>query len=606
LGYHQKALDLYKSIGDERGISEVLGGLGLIYTFFKDYNTSLSYYKEALLKREEVDDKVLIGNTLNSIGSIYYGIFSDYPLALNYFDRAEKIRAEFGDSLNLGRTIHLKASTLENLGQNEQSLQYYKRSLRLNQSSGDQVRVAESLLNSGTILNGMGKYTEALEYLGRAETTYKVLEDSTGISDTFNQIGFVYLNLGDLNAALEKFNEAVSINKKLNDQWGLAGIYNNLGIMLQNAGRYEKALEYANNALKMYEELDDQSSVIVSLNNIGTIYYDMKDYPRAEEYYLRGLKICRELKIKDQEANYLLNLANAQSFMGRMDEALLNYQEGFEIARTLKSPDLTWKYIAGLAEYYETKGEYDKVVELNDTALKILEGLRSTLPGEQFRTTFMAKERYVFEDVIDLLEKLHEKDGSKGYDKLAFNYAERSKSRALLDLLSGSPADTSKNESAGFADTSNPQPVTIDEVKAMLPDKNIVFLEYSVGDTSSCLWVITKSGYKLYKLPPGKKLQEQIETIRFGLLDPQQANSEFFTQAGFSLYNELVKPAEPFLSKKSKLVIIPDGVLNYLPFEVLLTENKEIKAEASYTGFPFLAKKYPISYAQSASVLATL
>ncbi len=35
LEYHQKALDLYKSIGDERGKSEVLGGLGLIYTYFQ-------------------------------------------------------------------------------------------------------------------------------------------------------------------------------------------------------------------------------------------------------------------------------------------------------------------------------------------------------------------------------------------------------------------------------------------------------------------------------------------------------------------------------------------------------------------------------------------
>ena len=204
------------------------------------------------------------------------------------------------------------------------------------------------------------------------------------------------------------------------------------------------------------------------------------------------------------------------------------------------------------------------------------------------------------------MERLHEKDGSKGYDKLAFNYAERSKSRALLDLLSGAPADANKIESAAPANTRDPQPVTIDEVKAMLPDKNNVVLEYSVGDSSSCLWVITKSGHKLYRLPARKKLQEQIETIRFGLLDPQQSISEFFTQAGISLYNELVKPAEPFLSKKSKLVIIPDGVLNYLPFQVLLTENTKIKAETSYMEFPYLAKKYPVSYAQSASVLNTL
>jgi CHAT domain-containing protein/Tfp pilus assembly protein PilF len=601
--YHKKALDIYRNIGDERGESEVLGGLGLIYTSI-NYDTSLGYYKEALIKREKVDDRILVGNTLNSLGSLYYGIFQDYTLALNYFDRAEKVRRELGDSLNLGRTIHLKASTLQNLGETEQSLVYYKRSLRLNQNSGDQIRVTEALLNIGTILNVMGKYPEALENLEKAQKEYRILEDSTGISDSNNQIGFVYLNLGDLNAALEKFNEAISITKKLNDQWGLAGIYNNLGIMLQNAGRHEKALEYANDALKIYEDLKDQSSVIVSLNNIGTIYYDMKDYLKAEEYYQRGLKICRELKVKDQEANYLLNLANAQSLMGRMDEAVLNYQEGFEIARTLNSPDLTWKYIAGLAEYYETTGEYEKVIELNDTALKILEGLRSTLPGEEFKSTFMAKERYVFEDIIDLLETLYEKDRTKGYDKLAFLYAEQSKSRVLLDLLSAAKLISDNDPNKG--NLSDPEPVSIDEAKALCPDKNTVVFEYSVGDSSSCLWVITRSDYKIFKLPRRKILQEQIETIRFSLLDPQQGISDFFTNAGGILYEELIKPAEPFLSKKSKLIIIPDGILNYLPFEVLLTENKKPTAEISYSGIPFLVKKYPVSYGQSASVLKTL
>ncbi len=229
LKYIKRLSKYTESIGDERGESEILGGFGLIYSNI-DYDTSLTYYKDALIKREKVDDKVLIGNTLNSLGSLYYGIFKEYAPALDYFDRAEKVRREIGDSLNLGRTIHLKASTLENLGQFERSLAYYRRSFELNQASGDQFRVAQSLLKSGTILNNMGKYQDALESLGKAEKMYMNLEDSTGLSDSFTQIGFVYLRLGDLNTTLEKFSEAVNITEKQNDQWGLAGVYNNHGI----------------------------------------------------------------------------------------------------------------------------------------------------------------------------------------------------------------------------------------------------------------------------------------------------------------------------------------------------------------------------------------
>jgi CHAT domain-containing protein/Tfp pilus assembly protein PilF len=466
--------------------------------------------------------------------------------------------------------------------------------------------VAESLLKSGSILNNLSKYADALASLDKALEINIELNEKSGISDALNQIGFAYLKMGDYNKAMEKFNEAIKITKEQEDQWGLAGVYNNLGVMLQNVGRTEKALEYYKNALSMYEELKDSSSILITLNNIGTTYFDVKDYLKAEEYYMRGLNLSRELQEKDQEANYLLNLANDQSIMGKTDEALTNYMTGFEIAKRLNNPDVTWRFIAGLAENYETRQEYDKVVELNDTALKILEGLRSTLPSEDFKTTFMAKERLVFEDIINLLGVLHEKDKTKGYDTLAFSYEERSKSRALLDLLTESADNISKKTDKRSEELNKPEPISIYETQGLCSDRNTIILEYSVGDSSSYLWVITQKDHKLFKLPDIKTLQEQITTIRFALLDPKQGVSEFFMQAGISLYEELIKPAEPFLSKKSKLVIIPDGVLYYLPFEVLLSDNRKPVREASFSDFPFLIKKYPVSYAQSASVLKTL
>jgi CHAT domain-containing protein/Tfp pilus assembly protein PilF len=604
-GIYKEALELYKNIGDERGEAEVLGGFGLIYST-SDGEKSLSFYKEALIARERVDDKLLIGNSLNSIGSIYSSFLKNYQEAIKYFDRAAAIRKEIGDLPNFGKTINNKAITYEKMGQSGQALEFYKQSFEINQLLGDKVRMAESLIKSGTMLIDLGKYPEAINDLEYGLKINRDLNNSQGISDALTQIGFVHLKMGDYNTALEKFNEAIKITKEQNDQWGLAGAYNNLAITLQNVGMSEKALEYYKNALAIYEEQKDTSSVLISLNNIGTVYFDLKDYLTAEEYHKRGLKLSQELQVRDKGVSYLLNLANDQNLLGKTDEALKNYKSGFEIARALNNPDLTWRFIAGLAENYETKKEYDKVVELNDTALKILEDLRSTLPGEDFKTTFMARERYVFEDIIDLLETLYEKDKTKEYDTLAFSYAERSKSRVLLDLLTKSNARIYKENDRRSEALKYPEPVSLKEVQALCPDKNTIILEYSVGDSSSCLWVITQSDHKLYRLPDRKILQEQIETIRFALQEPKEKISEFYTQAANFLYEKLIKPAEPYLSKKSRLIIIPDGVLNYLPFEVLLTENKGSSQRASYSDLPFLVKKYPISYVQSASVLKNL
>lgn len=628
----QKALDIYHNIQDERGEAEVLGGFGATY-FDQDYQKSFSYYQEALKKREEVDDRQLIGNTLNSLGSVYLKYFEDFPRAIFWFNKAEAIRTGLGDLNALHTTQSLKAN---------------------------------AYMASGEKLNNTGKYAEALENLEKALEINRILNERSDIGYALNQMGFVYSNLGEYNIAVDKINEAAAIMKEENNIIGLAAVYNQLGIVLQMSGRVEKASEYFNNSLKIYEENKDQANEIALLSNLGTLFFDTKDYIKAEAYHLKALQISRELKDKELEVNCLLNLANDQSLLGKLFEARSTYKSGLEIARSLNSSDLIWKLIAGMAENYERVGEYDKAIELNDSALKILEGMRSTLQSEEQKASFMARERFAFEYVINMLSGFYEKDKTKGYDILAFQYAERSKSRAFLDLLAESFANIKegvnnkllKNQdemlvsltqakqllekgsntaqpdpqtieelkgkikgleedlskikqeirktNPRYADLHYPKPVSLEEAQALCPDRNTVILEYSVGDSSSSLWVITRSSHQLFRLPARKALQEQIESFRFALLNPDQSNNEFFTKGGYSLYKELLQPAEPYFTKKSKLVIIPDGILNYLPFEVLLTDNMGIDPGTSYKNIPFLVKKYPASYGQSASVLKSL
>ncbi len=630
--YCRKASDLYTGIQDERGEAEILGSLGAIY-FDLDYQKSLAYFQEALVKREKIDDKKLVGNTLSSLGSVYFKYFDDYPRAISWYDKAEAIRTEIGDLSGLRTVQSLKAS---------------------------------AFIAYGETLNNLGKYPEALENIEKALEINRKIDSRPGIANALNQIGFVYSNLGDYNTAFEKVNEAGIIFKEEGDMQGLAGVYNHLGIILQKSGKVEKATEYYNNSLKIREEVNDQQNVIAVLSNLGTLFFDTRDYKKAEEYHFKALQISREIKDKSQEVNCLLNLANDQSVLGELDEAGINYKSGLIIARSLNSPDLIWRITVGLAEIHKRREEFDKAVELNDSALKILEGIRSTLQSEELKASYIASERYVFEDVINMLGKLNEKDNTKGYDLLAFEYAERSKSRAFLDLLAESVANIKegadsalvkrqegilagltqynqlleeeslkeqadagkisgikektkeleeelaavkkeiRNTNPRFADLKYPETVSLDEVQSMCPDKNTVILEYFVGDSSSCLWVITKSDYKLFMLPNRDKLQEQVAAVGFALQDPSPSSIDFLTGAGYSLYTELIKPAEPYFSKKSNLVIIPDGILYYIPFEVLITEPVKMEPEALYSELPFMVKRYPVSYEQSASVMKSL
>ncbi|HHM21678.1 MAG TPA: CHAT domain-containing protein [Bacteroidetes bacterium] len=76
-------------------------------------------------------------------------------------------------------------------------------------------------------------------------------------------------------------------------------------------------------------------------------------------------------------------------------------------------------------------------------------------------------------------------------------------------------------------------------------------------------------------------------------------NRQLFCQYGYLLYRQLIEPACSGLSAGQPMLIIPDGRLSFLPFEVLLTQQ----SDASWHNTPFLIRSHPLRYSYSLFVL---
>lgn len=73
-----------------------------------------------------------------------------------------------------------------------------------------------------------------------------------------------------------------------------------------------------------------------------------------------------------------------------------------------------------------------------------------------------------------------------------------------------------------------------------------------------------------------------------------------FMDLAYELYTVLLEPAVPYL-KGDKIVISPDNILSYLPFETLVTEEFR-SPELLYREAPFALKKYRFSYIYSVTL----
>jgi CHAT domain-containing protein len=76
-----------------------------------------------------------------------------------------------------------------------------------------------------------------------------------------------------------------------------------------------------------------------------------------------------------------------------------------------------------------------------------------------------------------------------------------------------------------------------------------------------------------------------------------------FQNASHDLYKELFGSIEKEI-KQDNLIIIPDGLLAYLPFEVLTTKNNDYK-KINYKKLSYLIYQNAISYAHSANFIST-
>ncbi|MFN7949956.1 MAG: CHAT domain-containing protein [Blastocatellia bacterium] len=140
-----------------------------------------------------------------------------------------------------------------------------------------------------------------------------------------------------------------------------------------------------------------------------------------------------------------------------------------------------------------------------------------------------------------------------------------------------------RQASPRFADLTEPQPPSVQEIQTQLLDPDTLLLAYSLGEKRSFLFTITDQTFRSYELPgraeietAAKRFYELLtarsRTVRFEEAAPRaarirQAEQELAT-AGRELSRMILSPvaAEP---GNKRLVIVADGMLQYVPFAAL-------------------------------------
>jgi CHAT domain-containing protein/Tfp pilus assembly protein PilF len=664
LELYNLSLGLAREIGDKRLEGNALNDTGLANSRLSRFDTALEYYNQALPIRRELGDRADEATTLGNIGLVYSSL-SQYQKALEYYDQSLPISRSAGDRTQEARTLNNIGIAYLRISQFGRALDYFNQSLPIRREVGDRSGEANTLGNMGVLYRSLSQYEKALEYYGQSLAILRAIGDQTGQAVTFSNIGVVYRSLDQQDKAFEYFNQSLPISRALGNRIQEASTLNNMGLGAAAMGQPEKALGYYGQALAIQRAIGDRGQEAGTLNNVGRVQYDLGQYEKALELFNQSLPLARALGDRVQEGSALCDMATAYARLGQAQKARPLFAEAGRISHDIGDRILEIRTLDGLAHIYRSDGNLAQARSAIEDSILLTESVRSQVAGDESRSAFFSHVRARFDFYIELLVQLNEKQPDETLVNAALEASERARARGLLDLLTVSRIDIQQGvppelkaqeqaveahisqvqsqlvrahsratpdaeriaamdkELAGadderqqlelalrrssprYADLKYPSPLKAAAIQKLI-EPGTLLLEYSLGDKDAFVFAVTADEAHVIRLVPTPQIRAAVERVRESLTSPRRSMISNYVNAAAELYQELIAPASGLLEGKHKLVIVPDGVLHYLPFEVLLRRSGSKIPDTALSQLPYLVRDFSISYAPSMSVLGML
>jgi tetratricopeptide (TPR) repeat protein len=594
--------------------ADALNNLGLLFKKTGDYAKAEPLYQEALRIRQKVlgSENPGTATSLNNLAGLYLDM-GEYAKAEPLLQEALQIYQKA-----LGPEHPYTATSLNNLALLYRIMGEYAKAEPLDLEA---LRIFQKVLGpanpyTATSLNSLaelyqdvGEYEKAEPLLQEALRIWQKvlgpehLDTATGL----NNLAELYQDMGEYEKAEPLLQEALRIRQKVlgPENPDTATSLNNLALLYQNMGEYAKAEPLYQDALRIRQKVcgPEHADTALSLNNLAGLYLHMGDYAKAEPLYQEALGIRQ--KVLGPEHTYtassLDNLAFCEFDLGRIDEATA-------LARQASAARLTI-----LSKIFSFTSEQQRLAYLNIfhpySLFPFLRGTETDLAAAVLRYKGVVLDSIIEDRLLaeasggsedrKLVERLNLDKGELGQLLLQPAQKLSAETNQRIEALEG---EVEKIESelaqhvAGLGQARHALGVSLEQVQLTIPNDGalIEYLRYGhyLGK-GKWEWrygaiVLFSKGAPLW-IPLGKAKDVEQLVRRYGRLVRGSPEEEELSANLQALYEALWEPIGQVLPSQTKRIIIsPDGELNFISFATLLTKDKQ-----------FLAQTYEVQYVAS-------
>ena len=644
--------------------------LGVVYysNFFATNEQSYIYeaikaFDKALKIREKILPKnaFLKGKNHFNLGALYLKI-KNYKrsdshlknaLAIFSINNNNQPKRELNAALEL---IKLYAE----IGDYAKCLDYFKIALNIAKDSKDPKLIGRTYTTYSNRSRGMKKYSKSLDAAKNAISIYQnQFEYPEGLAYNYLNAGLALFEMKRFNEALPYLNESLAIFKKLEDLNFIWSILNNLGQLHTKIKNYEQALIYLQKSLKIANDYNVDDYLATNFHNIGEVYFDQRDYENAINYFQRAIIHAVEgfensditispniesidlttekshfLEILSKKAACFKGLAEQKNKERKLILALDNYLLASQLIDQMREEftgqgsKLHWleeayplleNAIEVSLELYEITGNksYQEAIlgfmEKNK-AILLLESINSAkdVYFADIPDSLLFQQSQLKNEIAGLqrnLLELQKKDEIQNSDSTLLA---TEKELAELKIKLSDLEESLKENFSGFGQLSKIHTSNLDYLRNTILTNNQALIEFFVGDSTTYITTVSKEHF-LVNAVPTKGLRQHASDLLYVIHPSRQhktGSKEFFqkfTQSAYLLYDLLLKKPLSEIKNTDQLIIVPDDIISYLPFDILLQDEVNLdKVNFSPEQLNYLIKDYSITYAYSGTVLADL
>lgn len=659
LQYYKKSTSIRKKYPKSSGLATTYHNMGATYVSLKQYSKALKYFNKAKEIRDTIGNRKKIAETLHGLGYAYCSK-RDFKKGLTYYFQALEIREDLKDALEIAISYRAIGTAFSSMGFLSKAIEFYKLEQTICEDLNLKIRLTDIYHNIATRYNVKGDYETTLLYLEKAKSVYEELNQSQGLAHILDDIGFNYYYNGNYSLASTYFQKANKVRGESQLKSEQMATTNNLGFLHIMQGKEELALQYFQRTIKLHQKSNNSIELGKAYNNIGHLYIEKNEFREAKYMIKKALKIAKKQEILELQIKALINLGTNYAKKGRIKKSLKTYMTGAILAKDLGFELDLSVILSSVSNMFMNNMDIHSALGVILENIRIQDQLRESYLSHSDRLLIQQKsietigigvlcavilnkdslayslmqhnKNRILSDLIaeqNIKKANIPNEIKKEYDKIKLQLKKVSEKLYKTDEHSERKRFISHRDSLyqqkiklenririkapEYTNLVYPQLIELKELQQTL-HSNEILVDYYQGLVQTYCTLVTSDSFEIIPLPLAKieTTKKTINSFQTNYLHPQKDalqppdNREntrlkkVFHQHAYEFYKALWQPIEATgLLKNKKIILIPDGPLHYLPFELLVRDSVQMP----YKEYNYLIKDYEMTYYPSATVL---